>query len=172
MIGIKTFREAAALAFLALAPALLPSVAQASEQASQHPSSQEASRSAQSMQAVTILTRDGRKTFTVETATTREQRDRGLMFRTHLAARHGMLFDFERDQEVRMWMKNTLIPLDMLFITADGRIHRIERNAKPGSLDLVASGGPVRSVLELNAGDASRYGIEPGDRIEVGASAG
>ncbi len=90
------------------------------------------------------------------------------MFRTHLAERHGMLFDFEHDQEVRMWMKNTLIPLDMVFITADGRIHRIERDAKPGSLDLIASDGPVRSVLELNAGDASRYGIEPGDRIVVG----
>lgn len=71
-----------------------------------------------------------------------------------------------------MWMKDTLIPLDMIFIEADGRIHRIERDAKPGSLDLISSDGPVRSVLELSAGSAGRYGIEPGDRIVVGASAG
>lgn len=166
MISIKTIREVAALAFLVLAQAWLPAVAQASQQ--QAP--QQPSRSAESLQTIAILTKDGRKTFTVETATTREQRDRGLMFRTHLAERHGMLFDFEHDQEVRMWMKNTLIPLDMVFITADGRIHRIERDAKPGSLALIASDGPVRSVLELNAGDASRYGIEAGDCIVVGAS--
>jgi uncharacterized membrane protein (UPF0127 family) len=108
----------------------------------------------------------------VETATTRAQRDRGLMFRTRLADRHGMLFDFGPPQEVRMWMKNTLIPLDMIFIDANGRIHRIERDAKPGSLALISSGGPVRSVLELNAGSADKYGIEPGDRIVIGASAG
>jgi uncharacterized membrane protein (UPF0127 family) len=163
MISTMTFREAAALAFLVLATASLPRAAEAA---------QEAPRSAERLQTVTILTKDGRKTFTVETATTREQRDRGLMFRTHLTERHGMLFDFGQDQEVRMWMKDTLIPLDMIFIEADGRIHRIERDAKPGSLDLISSDGPVRSVLELNAGSAGRYGIEPGDRIVVGASAG
>jgi uncharacterized membrane protein (UPF0127 family) len=167
MIGIKTIREAAVVALLVLAPALLPSTAEASPQTSQQ-ASQEASRSAENLQTLTILTKDGRKTFTVETAATREQRDRGLMFRTHLAERHGMLFDFEQDQEVRMWMKNTLIPLDMVFIDADGRIHRIERDARPGSLDLIASEGPVRFVLELNAGEASRYGIAPGDRIMIG----
>lgn len=166
MISIKTIHEAAALAFLILAQAWLPAVAQAAQQ--QAP--QEASRAAETLQTLSILTKGGRKIFTVETATNREQRDRGLMFRTHLAERHGMLFDFEHDQEVRMWMKNTLIPLDMVFISADGRIHRIERDARPGSLDLISSDGPVRSVLELNAGDASRYGIEAGDRIVVGAS--
>jgi len=167
MIGIRAIRKAAAMAFLVLAPALLPSMGEASPQASQ--ARQEASRGAERLQTLTILTKDGRKTFTVEMATTREQRDRGLMFRTHLAERHGMLFDFEQNQPVGMWMKDTLIPLDMVFITADGRIHRIERDAKPGSLDLIASDGPVRFVLELNAGDANRYGIAPGDRITVGA---
>jgi len=137
---------------------LLPAIARAA---------QEPSPGAGSLETVTILTAGGRKSFTVETATTRDQRDRGLMFRTHLAERHGMLFDFGQDQEVRMWMKNTLIPLDMIFIEADGRVHRIERDAQPGSLRLIASGGPVRSVLELKAGSASRYGIKPGDRVIV-----
>jgi len=152
---------------LLTALAWLPSIAQASPNRSPG-----TSHGRGKLESVTILTKAGRQTFTAEIATTPAQRERGLMFRTRLAERHGMLFDFGQEQEVRMWMKNTLIPLDMVFIGADGRIHRIEQNARPGSLDLISSKGPVRSVLELKAGTARKYGIEPGDRIIVGASAG
>lgn len=159
MIAIRKIREHAALALLLAVLTFLPALAQAA---------QEAPSGAGNVETVTIVSAAGRTSFTVETAATREQRDRGLMFRTHLAERHGMLFDFEQDQEVRMWMKNTLIPLDMIFIEADGRVHRIEHDAEPGSLRLIASNGPVRSVLELPAGSASRFGINPGDRVVPG----
>ncbi|WP_237179895.1 DUF192 domain-containing protein [Rhodoplanes sp. Z2-YC6860] len=133
---------------------LLPTFAQAASKPQPGP-----------LQTLTVLTQAGTETFKVETATTREQRDRGLMFRTHLPDQHGMLFDFGPDQEVRMWMKNTLIPLDMVFITADGHVHRIERNTEPRSLRVIPSEGPVRYVLELKGGAADKYGIKPGDRI-------
>ena len=76
-----------------------------------------------------------------------------------------MLFDFGRDQEIRMWMKNTLIPLDMIFIASDGRILRIEQNAEPELLRLISSGGPARAVLEVKAGTARKFGISAGDRV-------
>jgi uncharacterized membrane protein (UPF0127 family) len=114
---------------------------------------------------VKVATKSGDQTFTAEIANTPSERARGLMFRDRLSERHGMLFDFGRDQEVRMWMKDTLIPLDMIFIASDGLIHRIERNAEPGSLSLISSNGPVRAVLEMPAGTAAKYGIAPGDRV-------
>jgi hypothetical protein len=156
MTGARTISKHAALAWLLAILVFLPKLAQAA------PNPQPA---AGPLETLTVLTQAGRKTFKVETATTREQRDRGLMFRTHLPERRGMLFDFGPEQEVRMWMKDTLIPLDMVFISADGRVHRIESNAEPGSLRVIPSEGPVRFVLELNAGAASRNGINPGDRI-------
>jgi uncharacterized membrane protein (UPF0127 family) len=119
----------------------------------------------QKLQAVTIVTQNGGQTFTAELANTPAQRARGLMFKTRLPERQGMLFDFGRDQEIRMWMKNTLIPLDMIFIQSDGRIHRIEQNTKPGSLRPISSNGPVRAVLEMRAGTSKKYGIAPGDRV-------
>ena len=76
-----------------------------------------------------------------------------------------MLFDFGRDQEIRMWMKNTLIPLDMIFIQSDGRIRRIEQNTEPGSLRPISSNGPARAVLEMRAGTSKIYGLAPGDRV-------
>ena len=76
-----------------------------------------------------------------------------------------MLFDFERDQPVSFWMHNTYIPLDMIFISGDGRIVRIAENAKPMSDDLIPSGAPVRAVLEVNGGVARSLGIAPGDRV-------
>ncbi len=87
------------------------------------------------------------------------------MFRQSMPADQGMLFDFERDQMVSMWMRNTFIPLDMLFIFADGRIHRIEHRTEVESERTISSGVPVRAVLELNAGTAERLGIRPGDRV-------
>ena len=156
MIGAKSISKHSALAFLLTALASLPTFALAA------PKPQSGTGD---LQTIAVLTEGGRKTFKVETATTREQRNRGLMFRTHLAERHGMLFDFGPEQEVRMWMKSTLIPLDMVFVAADGRVHRIERNAEPGSHRLISSQGPVQFVLELKAGSASRFGINPGDQM-------
>lgn len=163
MIAARTISRHASLAWLLVALALLPTLALAAPQ----PQS-----AAGRLETIAALTQTGRETFKVETATTRQQRDRGLMFRANLPERHGMLFDFGPDQEVRMWMKDTLIPLDMVFIAADGRVHRIERNAEPGSLRVIPSDGPVRYVLELNGGAASRYGVKPGDRIVGSALSG
>jgi uncharacterized membrane protein (UPF0127 family) len=119
----------------------------------------------QKLQPVTVVTKNGNQTFAVEFANTPTQRARGLMFKTRLPERQGMLFDFGVEREIQMWMKNTLIPLDMIFIQADGRIHRIEQNTKPGSLRVISSNGPVRAVLEVTAGASKKYGIAPGDRV-------
>lgn len=103
--------------------------------------------------------------FEVEIATTAEQRRRGLMFRDSLEDDHGMLFDFERTAPVTMWMRNTYLSLDMLFIDADGRIHRIVTDTQPLSDAVIGSDGPVRAVLELRAGVSAELGIEPGDYV-------
>ena len=87
------------------------------------------------------------------------------MFRKELPEGHGMLFDFKQDQPVGFWMHNTYISLDMIFIQGDGRILRIAENTKPMSDRLVPSGGPVRAVLEVIAGTASKLGIAPGDKV-------
>ena len=102
--------------------------------------------------------------FEVELAETREHMMRGLMFRTDLADDAGMLFDYPRPQPVSMWMKNTLIPLDMLFIDENGVIVRIARWTVPLSLEPIPSGAPVRAVLELKGGVTERLGIAAGDR--------
>ncbi|MFT4563289.1 MAG: uncharacterized membrane protein (UPF0127 family) [Gammaproteobacteria bacterium] len=103
--------------------------------------------------------------FTIEIARDFETRRKGLMWRTELASDGGMLFDFERTRGIRMWMKNTLLSLDMLFIDQAGVIVRIEHDTVPGSLDLLGAGTPARYVLEINGGQARKAGIEPGDRI-------
>ncbi len=103
--------------------------------------------------------------FQVELATTPDQRSYGLMFRESLADDQGMLFDFGDSQPVAMWMRNTYIPLDMLFIRADGAIGRIVQDARPLSDTVLDSGEPVRAVLELRGGLTAKLGIEPGDRI-------
>jgi uncharacterized membrane protein (UPF0127 family) len=93
-------------------------------------------------------------------------RAQGLMYRRNLAPDRGMLFDFGRVQPLSMWMRNTYIPLDMLFIRADGIIARIAENAEPLSTRTIPSGEPVLAVLEVPGGTAARLGIKPGDRIE------
>lgn len=103
--------------------------------------------------------------FTVEIANTPEAIQQGLMFREDLAPDAGMLFDFGTTRQAGMWMKNTLIPLDMLFIVEDGRVVSIARNAQPGSLRSLSAGVPVRAVLELPGGRAKELGIEPGDVV-------
>jgi uncharacterized protein len=120
---------------------------------------------AQDLQPLEIATKSGVQIFGVEMAVTPEEQAKGLMFRRELAEKQGMLFDFHREQPTSFWMKNTYIPLDMIFIRADGRILRIAENTVPLSEALVPSGGPVRAVLEVIAGTAKKLGIAPGDRV-------
>lgn len=103
--------------------------------------------------------------FQVEMAVTPAQRAQGLMFRESLDEDRGMLFDFGRPQHASMWMRNTYVPLDMLFIDAEGRITQIAANTQPLSDRVIASREPVRAVLELRGGVAAKLGIEPGDRV-------
>ncbi|MBN9603228.1 MAG: DUF192 domain-containing protein [Afipia felis] len=117
------------------------------------------------MQTFEIVTKSGVKVFNVEVAKTTEERERGLMFRKELSDGQGMLFDFSPEQNVSMWMKNTYVSLDMIFIRADGRILRIAENATPLSERIISSGGPVKAVLEVVAGTARKDGIAPGDRV-------
>jgi uncharacterized protein len=103
--------------------------------------------------------------FQVELALNDSQRARGLMFREKLGPYEGMLFDFMQEQPVSFWMKNTLIPLDMLFIGADGTIRNIHANAVPRSTDAIPGEYPVRAVLEINGGSARLLGIKIGDKV-------
>ena len=112
-----------------------------------------------------IVSKTGVHVFAVELAVTSEEQARGLMFRKELPEGRGMLFDFKPEREVSMWMENTYVPLDMIFIRSDGRILRIAENTKPLSQRIIASGGPVRGVLEVVAGTAGKLGIAPGDRV-------
>ena len=121
---------------------------------------------AQALEPLTIVGGAGRHAFQVEVARSDPDRAQGLMFRRSMPADRGMLFDFERTQPISMWMQNTYISLDMIFIRANGTIARIGENAEPLSTRTISSGEPVRAVLEVNAGTAARLGIRPGDRVE------
>lgn len=111
-----------------------------------------------------LVTSSGEHTFKIEMALSGEEKARGLMFRRSLADDAGMLFPYEPPQEATMWMRNTYISLDMVFIRADGVVHRIEAGTEPFSEAVIASGGDVAAVLELKAGIAGRIGLKPGDR--------
>jgi len=115
--------------------------------------------------AITIATAGGPQHFTVERATNDEQREYGLMYRRKLAADAGMVFVYPDERDVAMWMKNTFIPLDMLFVKADGTILSIRERAVPLSEETIPSKGPVSVVIELNGGTVSRLGIKPGDKV-------
>ena len=118
-------------------------------------------------QPLTIVTKDGqRHAFEVEVARTREQEITGLMFRTHVPADGGMLFVWPAPMISKMWMKNTLVPLDMVFIRADGTIDSIAGNTVPHSLRVIASHGKVAATLELAGGTTARLGITVGDKVE------
>ena len=112
-----------------------------------------------------IETRSGDRFFLVEVADTPEAMSRGLMWRTSLAGNHGMLFVYDSPRHASFWMKNTLIPLDILFIAAEGRIHWIAYDTEPLSLETIPSRVPVRAVLEIAAGVADKVGVRPGDRV-------
>ncbi|HEU5046259.1 MAG TPA: DUF192 domain-containing protein [Rickettsiales bacterium] len=114
---------------------------------------------------VTIITSRAHIPLTVEVATNEEQMRQGLMFRESLPKGHGMLFKFPEAQATAMWMKNTLIPLDMLFINDKQVVSHIVKNATPGSIAPIPSGGPVQYILEINGGAVDEYHIAEGDRI-------
>jgi uncharacterized membrane protein (UPF0127 family) len=115
---------------------------------------------------VIVSARDGaRHEFRVEMALSPEQQMVGLMFRERVGSDEGMLFDWGSPRESAMWMRNTLVPLDMVFIAADGRVHRIAERTVPLSLATVESRGPVRATLELAGGTAERLGLRVGDRV-------
>ena len=118
-------------------------------------------------QPLTIVTKDGKKhAFTVELAVMPRQREQGLMNRREMAPDHGMLFAFGETRQVFMWMKNTYLPLDMLFIARDGKVRAIKENAEPLSEAIIDSQGPIDYVLELNGGTVKRLGIRAGNRVE------
>ena len=115
---------------------------------------------------LTIEADSGEYEFTIEIADDLNEISYGLMNRESLGENAGMLFDFGNPREPAMYMKNTLIPLDMLFITSDGTIQMIARNTVPGSLRTISPGMPVKAVLEINGGRAAALGIEPGDTVQ------
>lgn len=138
-----------ALRFLAVLMVLLPLGAQAAR-----------------MDSLSIVSSDGKThVFQIELALTVEEQRRGLMYRQSLPAGQGMLFDYVAERQIDMWMKNTLIPLDMLFIGKDGTIRGIAERAVPYSLEDIASPGPVRAVLEINGGTVDRLHIHTGDKV-------
>ncbi|MXN45986.1 DUF192 domain-containing protein [Shinella kummerowiae] len=118
-------------------------------------------------QPLAIVTKDGKShAFTVELAVTPRQREQGLMNRREMAPDHGMLFAFGETRQVFMWMKNTYLPLDMLFIAKDGKVRAIKENAEPLSESIIDSQGPIDYVLELNGGTVKRLGIRAGNRVQ------
>jgi uncharacterized protein len=117
--------------------------------------------------ALTITATNGKKhQFTVEVARSAGEQELGLMNRETLAPDRGMIFPYDPPQAASFWMKNTLIPLDMVFIRADGTIARIEANTAPLSLDPVPSGEPIGAVLELAGGRAAELGITAGAKVD------
>jgi hypothetical protein len=114
---------------------------------------------------LTIAAADDRFEFQVEMAVSPAQRSQGLMFRESLEEDRGMLFDFGQPQRASMWMRNTYVPLDMLFIDGQGRITQIAANTQPLSDAVIASREPVRAVLELKGGVSAKLGIKPGHRV-------
>lgn len=117
------------------------------------------------LEALAIETSAGKRLFQVEVARTPEQRAAGLMWRKNMAPDRGMLFDFDVERHVTMWMQNTPLSLDMLFISEDGKVASIAAHTTPFSTDRISSGVQVGAVLELLAGSAERLGIAPGDRV-------
>jgi uncharacterized membrane protein (UPF0127 family) len=117
------------------------------------------------LETIEVVTRRGGARFQVEIAATRAEQARGLMFRKALAPDRGMLFVYKRPQPAAYWMKNTLIPLDIIFIQPDGQVLSIARNARPHDETPLPSGGLVLGVLEIAGGRAAQLGILPGDRV-------
>ena len=117
------------------------------------------------LQTLEIASKTGVHAFSVEIVENDADRAKGLMYRKELPEGRGMLFDFQREQDVSVWMENTYLSLDMIFLRGDGRILRIAENTEPLSTRMIPSGGAVRAVLEVIAGTARKLGIAPGDRV-------
>jgi uncharacterized membrane protein (UPF0127 family) len=121
----------------------------------------------EALEKLEIVTASGTYPFSVEVMRTREQLSQGLMYRRYMPDDRGMLFDFKTEQPVQFWMKNTYLPLDMIFISKVGKIVSIAENTEPLSEKLVPSGAPVSGVLEVNAGTAARIQAKPGDTVRA-----
>jgi len=152
------------LALALVAVALLAGPVQA-YQAKPRPAVVAAPKPAAGLDTVEIQTSRGPVRFTVELAITPAEQQRGLMFRKALAPDRGMLFPYSRPQRAAFWMKNTLIPLDIIYIAPNGRVLSIARNAVPHDETPIPSGGLVGGVLEIAGGRAAQLGILPGDRV-------
>jgi uncharacterized membrane protein (UPF0127 family) len=126
---------------------------------------QAGARAEAALQRLEFITADGPHEFRVELADTPAERAKGLMYRKHMPADQGMLFDFHEEGPVMMWMKNTYIPLDMIFVSRRGVVTHVAVNAAPFSEEIITSGGPAYAVIELNAGAASKIGLKPGDEV-------
>jgi len=120
---------------------------------------------AEPLQRLEIVSSNGTHDFQVELARTTTERAKGLMFRRYMPRDRGMLFDFAAPEPAAMWMENTYLPLDMLFIRADGVVARIEKQAEPLSRRVIVAGEPVLAVLELNGGVCDELGIKAGDKV-------
>ncbi|PSC05674.1 hypothetical protein SLNSH_06750 [Alsobacter soli] len=118
------------------------------------------------LEKLVVVTAGGPRAFEVEVMRTEQERAKGLMFRRYMPEDRGMLFDFKETQPVMMWMKDTFIPLDMVFIRKDGTIARIAENTEPHSTRTISSGEPVYAVLEINAGVSAKLGMKPGDAVQ------
>lgn len=115
---------------------------------------------------LTVHTQRGDYAFSVEVVSDPQEMSLGLMFREEVPEKTGMLFDFGAPRRISMWMKNTLAPLDMLFIAPDGEIVDIAKNTTPFSLEPIISERPALAVLEVRAGTCNHYGIAPGDKVK------
>lgn len=151
MHALKTAFAAIVLALTMLAPASAQS---------------QPAATATGLEPLVIVSGGARHAFQVEVMRTPDQRAKGLMYRNYLPADRGMLFDFGGSEPVAMWMQNTYISLDMLFIRADGTIARIAERTEPLSTRTIPSGEPVLSVLEINGGVSKQLGLKPGDKVE------
>lgn len=112
-----------------------------------------------------IASKSGTHRFEIELAISPQEQELGLQFRKELPEGQGMLFDFGREETASFWMKNTFVPLDIIFIRGNGEIAHIAENAVPLSLDLIPSGGPARAVLEVIGGTSRKLGLAAGDRV-------
>lgn len=163
-IGLRVLLAAAALcAATDAAQAQLPR---------QNPAACKGQPEIKPLQPLTVTTQKGAFKFMVELADSPREREYGLMCRKSLAADRGMLFQFPRPDQLAFWMRNTLIPLDIIYIGADGRVVSIVRNARPLDETALPSSAPAQYVLELAAGRAAQIGLLPGDKIRHRVIAG
>jgi uncharacterized membrane protein (UPF0127 family) len=123
---------------------------------------------AQALEKLAIVTASGTHEFNVEVMRSGPELEHGLMFRRFLPSDRGMLFDFKTERPVMMWMKNTYLPLDMIFIAKSGRVVGIAENAEPLSEKIIPSGAPTYGVLEVNAGTAAKIDLKLGDEVRHG----